>query len=307
MRIKGRSATENSSMPEWLTLTLKILSGPLIGAVIGLFTNWLAVHMLFHPRSEVRLGRFRLPFAPGIIPKRRRAIAHALGNAVGSALVTAEDISRLLTSEEMKERVSDMAADAAFGSDGGLIADAEARERVTGAVSGIITDKLIGVIRAALPSLCERADELIPTGGLLRLLGGKRLSAALATAAGTRLDGFLRDKGYQTLLPAVSAETEKALAAPLSDTAEKMGLDREKVRDLVGRAYERVIAGRIAAFLGSIDIAGMVESKINEMDIAELERLLMSVMKRELRAIVRLGGVLGGVVGIVNSLIILFV
>ena len=38
----------------------------------------------------------------------------------------------------------------------------------------------------------------------------------------------------------------------------------------------------------------------------ELEGLFMTVMKRELRAIVNLGGLLGALVGAVNSLIMIF-
>ena len=40
--------------------------------------------------------------------------------------------------------------------------------------------------------------------------------------------------------------------------------------------------------------------------MAELEKLFMSVMKKELSAIVNLGGLLGGIVGILTSLINVF-
>ena len=33
---------------------LRMLSGPLIGAVIGYFTNLIAVKMLFYPKREIR-------------------------------------------------------------------------------------------------------------------------------------------------------------------------------------------------------------------------------------------------------------
>ena len=39
-------------MPEWLTLAIKIASGPVLGAIIGFFTNWLAVKMLFRPYKK---------------------------------------------------------------------------------------------------------------------------------------------------------------------------------------------------------------------------------------------------------------
>ena len=37
-------------------MDLTIIAGPLIGAVIGYFTNYLAVKMLFRPRREIKIG-----------------------------------------------------------------------------------------------------------------------------------------------------------------------------------------------------------------------------------------------------------
>ena len=41
---------------------LRYISGPLIGAVIGLFTNWLAVKMLFRPYYPKKIAKWRFPF-----------------------------------------------------------------------------------------------------------------------------------------------------------------------------------------------------------------------------------------------------
>ena len=54
-------------------MDLTIIAGPLIGAVIGYFTNYLAVKMLFRPRREIKIGSKTLPFTPGVIPKRKAA------------------------------------------------------------------------------------------------------------------------------------------------------------------------------------------------------------------------------------------
>ena len=44
---------------------------PLIGAAIGYVTNWIAVKMLFFPLNPVKIGKFTLPFTPGVIPKNK--------------------------------------------------------------------------------------------------------------------------------------------------------------------------------------------------------------------------------------------
>ena len=87
-------------MPDWLILTLKILAGPLLGAVIGYLTNLIAVKMLFRPKKAKYIGKLRLPFTPGLIPKRKSALARALGNAVATRLVTASDMQSLFAGEE---------------------------------------------------------------------------------------------------------------------------------------------------------------------------------------------------------------
>ncbi|MBR1391791.1 MAG: DUF445 family protein [Lachnospiraceae bacterium] len=65
---------------------LHIILPILIGAVIGYCTNYLAIKMLFHPHREIRIGTWRLPFTPGIIPKNQKRIAGAVANAVSAAL-----------------------------------------------------------------------------------------------------------------------------------------------------------------------------------------------------------------------------
>ena len=53
-----------------------------IGALIGYCTNYIAIKMLFHPRKEMRIGSWRLPFTPGVIPKNKERIASEVGAAV---------------------------------------------------------------------------------------------------------------------------------------------------------------------------------------------------------------------------------
>ena len=66
---------------------------PLIGAVIGYFTNLIAVKMLFFPREEKRLFGHRIPFTPGAIPKGKARLAKSAGKIVQDELFTREDIS----------------------------------------------------------------------------------------------------------------------------------------------------------------------------------------------------------------------
>ena len=51
----------------WEIITTYVLP-PLVGAVIGYFTNLIAVKMLFYPRKPVYLFGHQLPLTPGTEP-----------------------------------------------------------------------------------------------------------------------------------------------------------------------------------------------------------------------------------------------
>lgn len=63
---------------------------PLIGAVIGYFTNWLAIKMLFRPLKPVMLGSWKLPFTPGILPRERERLSVSVGETVSRELLTTQ-------------------------------------------------------------------------------------------------------------------------------------------------------------------------------------------------------------------------
>jgi uncharacterized membrane protein YheB (UPF0754 family) len=84
---------------------MKYLIASLVGAVIGYFTNWLAIKMLFKPYEEKRIFGFKLPFTPGLIPKERGRIAKSVGETVGTHLVTGEEIKKALSGEKMSKQL----------------------------------------------------------------------------------------------------------------------------------------------------------------------------------------------------------
>ncbi|MDD7306868.1 MAG: DUF445 family protein [Eubacteriales bacterium] len=51
-------------------------------------------------------------------------------------------------------------------------------------------------------------------------------------------------------------------------------------------------------------MAAVVEDKINQMDVREFEQLVLSVMKKELQAVVNLGALIGFVIGLINLIVL---
>jgi uncharacterized membrane protein YheB (UPF0754 family) len=75
-----------------------------IGALIGGYTNHLAIKMLFHPHEAKYIGKRRVPFTPGLIPKRRDELAKQLGRTVVEHLLTPETFKRRFFSNDMQTK-----------------------------------------------------------------------------------------------------------------------------------------------------------------------------------------------------------
>lgn len=81
----------------------EILFLVVVGALIGWFTNKLAIKMLFRPIKAVMIPCLNITIQ-GLIPKRRNEIAKSIGEVVEGELVSLDDILEKLVTEENKER-----------------------------------------------------------------------------------------------------------------------------------------------------------------------------------------------------------
>ena len=81
---------------------------PFIAAIIGWFTNFLAVKMLFHPKEK---KKFLFLEIQGIFPKRQAEIAVKLGQIVAKELVSFDDIKSKLQSPENIRQAQDIIED----------------------------------------------------------------------------------------------------------------------------------------------------------------------------------------------------
>jgi len=77
---------------------------PLIGALIGWLTNYVAIKMLFHPKNEIKIFFFSVQ---GIFPKRQQALAEKLGQVVSTELVSAQEVTAHLKEKATSEAVLD--------------------------------------------------------------------------------------------------------------------------------------------------------------------------------------------------------
>jgi len=92
----------------------EFLISPIAGSVIGYFTNWLAIKMLFRPHEEKRIFGMKVPFTPGLIPKEKNRIAKKVGETVGKHLLSEEALVKALVDEKVLESLRSITANAFY-------------------------------------------------------------------------------------------------------------------------------------------------------------------------------------------------
>ena len=296
----------------------KLIAVPVIGAIIGYATNWIAVKMLFRPHHEVRLWGIKLPFTPGVIPKGQGRLARAVGKAVEEQLLTKEVLSRVLLSEETKNKVKAAVCDwikrekhstltlekAAIG----LISEEtvehfleEGKEQVTEAIAQKITEMNPGKMVA--DKVLEAAKEKLAESMFGMMLGGSMLEP-IAQMVEERLNEYLEDNGKEYIGKIVDAEADKLKEYTVGEVLfmlEDKGID---IPQIVVNIYEKLVNEKLADVMKALNLSGIVEDRINAMEVAEVEELLLSIMKKELRAVVNLGALIGLVLGLINVAIL---
>ena len=84
-------------------MDLDILINPIIGGIIGYATNYLAIKMLFRPHEAKYIGKIKIPFTPGLIPKEKATLAKQMGEITESYLLTEDMLVETLTGPKVKD------------------------------------------------------------------------------------------------------------------------------------------------------------------------------------------------------------
>lgn len=89
---------------DWSSLWF-YLAPPLVGAIIGYFTNDLAIKMLFRPYRAYYFAGRKLPFTPGVIPRNQERLAKRVSDTIMGSLLTPEELQKLARRLLQPERV----------------------------------------------------------------------------------------------------------------------------------------------------------------------------------------------------------
>ncbi|MBC6141407.1 DUF445 domain-containing protein [Listeria welshimeri] len=93
-----------------MSVLFTVLLMAVIGGFIGAMTNYIAIRMLFRPYKALYLFNKRIPFTPGLIPKRRDELAEHIGKVVVSHLLTEDAIRARLLEENLQKEITETVA-----------------------------------------------------------------------------------------------------------------------------------------------------------------------------------------------------
>ena len=286
---------------------LSIIVPPIIGAVIGYVTNWIAVKMLFRPLKPVKIGKFKLPFTPGLIPKSKPRLAKALGSAVSTNLLSNDDFIKALTSDEVVDKLNKNIAEY-MHSDTCLkdivISNSSlddynnilsfSSDKISSVVLTKLEEKNVGHIISA--EIQKIASEKMK-GSLLGIFGGNSIVSSLGEPVESAINTYISDNGKSIIDSMVSDELSSLGSKKFSDVST---FDTINFSDMITKIYINFVTSKVPVLLDTINISSIIENKILEMDLLDLENLILSVMKNELKALVNLGALIGFVLGLVN-------
>jgi len=84
-------------------MSIDVISLPLIGAFIGYFTNYVAIKMLFYPKKPYYIAGLRIPFTPGLIPKKREELIDKISSVVAEKVINKQELIKYIYSKKNRE------------------------------------------------------------------------------------------------------------------------------------------------------------------------------------------------------------
>ena len=296
------------------------LIGPAVGGLIGYITNYIAIRMLFRPHQAKYFMGIHIPFTPGIIPKEKSRIASSIGKAVSENLMNREVLEKSLLSDEMLTKMNN-AIDEFVATQsqnpetieqfaGHYLSQDDIsamRQNVTTGVvkmiSGKLNDSRLGdnIAHMAIEHVMEKTRNSV-----VGLFGADKFVAGLAQPIekllAKHINEILQHNSQQMVEGLVTDESDKLMGMTMSQLVTGHDEQVAQIKNGIQSAYKTIITEHLPRILQDIDISAIIEQRINEMDMDEAEAIILDVMKKELRAIVWLGALLGCIMGTITSL-----
>ncbi|MEK4561510.1 DUF445 family protein [Staphylococcus sp. FSL K6-3157] len=364
-----------------------------IGSLIGGVTNILAVRMLFHPFKTYYIFNKRVPFTPGLIPKRRKEVADKIGQVVEEHLLTESLIQSKLNAPSSRQAIEEVLLNQIqklkqehmtlqyFADKLDLDVTQLANEKLDLVISNKLdefyqdnqTTPIKQIIPEEIEASIDSKIDLVPD------LLFERASVYLNSEKGaadiaSMLETFFNEKGKivgllqmfmtkESIADRIQHELIRLTKHPKAKAIAKQVIDNEyetmkakNLNELVSESQynsfktsvtelavgyldvDKVskqsfntlmpsfihfleskvcqkltdviienISKHISPIMKKINLRQMIEEQINTFDLAYIEKLIIDIANKELKLIMLLGFLLGGIIGLLQGVIAIFV
>ena len=296
----------------------RAIVAPLLGGVIGYITNDLAIKMLFRPRKAIYIGKFHVPFTPGLIPSQQGRIASSIGDVISTQLLNEETLRQTLLSEKTigglqdkaraflrtlskdERRVSDLLRKPEI-QDRVNVSVEEMEQKLTDGLAAKIVEAKLGY--AVVDSAIGNKMDFLTQNKLFMMLVDGNAQESIKEKLAEKVDEVINERAPDVAAAIVNKFKTDIMDARLCDLYAKYQDKEDMLIDRLTELYASVLGDNLGRLLRAINIERIVVDKINGLDPAGLEAMIFGIMKKELKAIVYLGALLGFLMGFFNLLL----
>lgn len=289
---------------------------PLIGAFTGYVTNWIAVKMMFRPLKAVKIGNFTLPFTPGLIPRNKKRLAESIGHTISNDLLSEKTIKDTLLSENIKNKISENISIflESLNKNNTSVKEVicsyigdNTYDMQLNSIKNKLTNNIYNtVLEAHLGNIVSKQIEIAAKekmkNPLLGIFGGNSIVSSISSNIETKVDEYILENGENLINEMIEKELNKYMSRPICVIYNDIEKSNINITNILMNIYEKTILEKLPDLLNTLDISKIVTDKINSMDVLELEKLILTIMKKELNALVNLGAIIGFLLGLLNLL-----
>lgn len=279
------------------------LGPPLIGTLAGYTASRLAIFLLFKPRRPWRLFGLTLPFTPGAFAAGRHHLAAAIGERVGSDLLSREEIDAVLAdphfAEDLRHTIETRLA--------------ELLDHDLGPAASLVPSRFRGVYEMGGKVLRLRSQQLLhhhldsPAFAENLRQELSRQGMAADTTEIENLIALIRSPQGKRLLDTLLAQllTDRVLAQPIGPLANLVPAEvQQGLTTLLLREVRTLLIREIPALFATMNIKTMAAQRVEEIAPREYEAMLRRTMARRTNSIALLGALLGLGLGLVALLLL---
>ena len=240
------------------------LISSLIGAIIGYVTNFIAIKMLFRPYKAKKIAGITI-IPQGVIPREKPNLAKNVATMVETHLLDIDEIHKLLNSKEFKEEIKNL-------------------------ISSKIDDFPMPNITEFIKSNPEKVATNISDFVMDMIKSKFPFAMAILN---------------EEMIKSMVLENIDALANKVNNIVdlEKI-VDKDKIKENLQQEALNFLENESYKIIERLQIAQVVEDKVNSFDEKKLEEMIFTLMDKHLKFINLAGAVLGGIIGLIQAFII---